>query len=277
MLKQRVITGLILVIAFAGSLFLLPALVFVTLVGAVILLGAWEWSRLAGLATPMQRLAYVALVAVAMAIYHWGAVGQPVALLAVAAGWWLLVLFWVLDYPASAHRLHNRPVVLLMGVMTLLPAWVALYWLLGREQGAHWLALVAAVVASADIGAFFGGHAFGRHRLAPAVSPGKTWEGVLCGLLLALLVGAVSAPWFGVGGNDWLYWLALILVTSFAGVLGDLGESMIKRAHGVKDSGSVLPGHGGVLDRIDSLSAALPVFALGIATLDFSRTLVAPG
>lgn len=277
MLKQRVITGLILVIAFAGSLFLLPALVFVTLVGAVILLGAWEWSRLAGLATPMQRLAYVALVAAAMAIYHWGAVGQPVALLAVAAGWWLLVLFWVLDYPASARRLHNRPVVLLMGVMTLLPAWVALYWLLGREQGAHWLALVAAVVASADIGAFFGGHTFGRHRLAPAVSPGKTWEGVLCGLLLALLVGAASAPWFGVGGNDWLYWLALILVTSFAGVLGDLGESMIKRAHGVKDSGSVLPGHGGVLDRIDSLSAALPVFALGIATLDFSRTLVAPG
>ncbi len=277
MLKQRVITGLGLVIAFAGSLLLLPALVFVALIGAVILLGAWEWGRLAGLASPTQRSAYVAVVAAAMAVYHWSAVGQPVALLAVAAGWWLLMLFWVLDYPASARRWNNCLVVLFMGVMVLLPAWIALYWLLGREQGAHWLALVVAVVASADIGAFFGGRAFGRRRLAPAVSPGKTWEGVLCGMSLALLVGAAFAPGLGIAGKDWLYWLALILATSFAGVLGDLGESMIKRARGVKDSGSVLPGHGGVLDRVDSLSAALPVFVLGIATLGFSRALVTPG
>lgn len=271
MLKQRVITGLILIIAFAGSLILLPAMVFVAVIGAVILLGAWEWSRLAGLASPVQRLAYVAVVAAAMAAYHWGAVGQPVALLAVAAGWWLLMLFWVLDYPASARRWDNRPVVLLMGLLVLLPAWIALYWLLGRQHGAQWLALVAAVVAGADIGAFFGGRAFGRHRLAPSVSPGKTWEGVLCGMSLALLVGAAAAPWLGITGSDWLYWLTLILVTSCAGVLGDLGESMIKRARGVKDSGSVLPGHGGVLDRVDSLSAALPVFVLGIAILGFTR------
>ena len=271
MLRQRVITGLILIIAFAGSLFLLPPMAFVALIGGVILLGAWEWSRLAGLASLTQQLAYVAVVAAAMAVYHWGAVGPPVALLVVAAGWWLLMLFWVLDYPHSARRWDNRPVVLLMGLMVLLPAWIALYWLLGRLHGAGWLALVVGVVASADIGAFFGGRAIGRHRLAPAVSPGKTWEGVLCGLLLALLVGAVAARWLGVAGHDWPWWLALMVVTGFAGVLGDLGESMIKRARGVKDSGSVLPGHGGVLDRVDSLSAALPVFVLGMAVLGFTR------
>jgi phosphatidate cytidylyltransferase len=276
-LKQRVITGLILCVVFAGLLLLLPAPAFVAVIGAVILLGAWEWGGLADLESPMQRSAYVVVVAAAMAVYHWGAVGQPVALLTVAAGWWLLMLFWVLGYPDSARRWDNRPVTLLMGVMVLLPAWIALYWLLGRVHGVRWLALVAAVVASADIGAFFGGRAFGRHKLAPAVSPGKTWEGVLCGLLLALLVGAVSAPWLGIADRDWLYWLALILVTSFAGVLGDLGESMIKRARGVKDSGSVLPGHGGVLDRVDSLSAALPVFVLGIAALDFTQAQVVPG
>lgn len=275
MLKQRVITGLVLIIAFAGSLLLLPAMVFVAVIGALILLGAWEWSRLAGLESPTQQLLYVVVVAAAMAAYHWGAVGPPIALLVVAAGWWLLMLFWVLDYPQSARRWDNPPVVLLMGLMVLLPAWIALYWLLGRPHGAGWLALVVGLVASADIGAFFGGRAIGRHRLAPAVSPGKTWEGVLCGLLLALLVGAAAARWLGVAGHDWLWWLALVAVTSFAGVLGDLGESMIKRARGVKDSGSILPGHGGVLDRVDSLAAALPIFVLGMAALGFTRA--APG
>lgn len=271
MLKQRVITGLVLIIAFAGSLLLLPAMAFVAVIGALILLGAWEWSRLAGLESLTQQLLYVAVVAAAMAGYHWGAVGSPLALLVVAAGWWLLMLFWVLDYPHSARRWDNRPVVLLMGLMVLLPAWIALYWLLGRLHGAGWLALVVGLVASADIGAFFGGRAIGRHRLAPAVSPGKTWEGVLCGLLLALLVGAAAAHWLGVTGHDWFGWLALMAVTSFAGVLGDLGESMIKRARGVKDSGSILPGHGGVLDRVDSLTAALPIFVLGLAILGFTR------
>ena len=124
MLKQRVITGLILISAFAGSLLWMPAPIFVALIGAVILQGAWEWSRLAGLASPMQRLTYVATFAAFMVAYHWSAVGQPVALLAVAAGWWLLMLFWVLDYPASARRWHNCPVVLFMGVMVLVPAWI---------------------------------------------------------------------------------------------------------------------------------------------------------
>ncbi|MGE3296546.1 MAG: phosphatidate cytidylyltransferase [Porticoccaceae bacterium] len=275
MLKQRVITGLILIIAFAGLLLSLPAMAFVAVIGVVILLGAWEWSRLAGLESLPKQLLYVGVMAAAMAAYHWGALGPPIAVLVVAAGWWLLVLFWVLDYPDSARQWDNRPVALSMGLMVLLPAWIALYWLLGRSHGAGWLALVVGVVASADIGAFVGGRALGRHRLAPAVSPGKTWEGVLCGLLLALLVGAAAARWLGVAGQDWFWWLALMVATSFAGVLGDLGESMIKRARGVKDSGTVLPGHGGVLDRVDSLAAALPVFVLGMMALGFARA--APG
>ena len=276
MLRQRIITGLVLIALFAGALVLLPAAGFAAVIGGVILLGAWEWSRLARLESPAQRLAYVVLFALAMVLYHWGAVRQPVLLLALAVGWWLLMLFWVLGYPASARRWGNRPVMLLMGIMVLLPAWIALCWLLGRWCGAAWFALVVGVVVSSDIGAFFGGRAFGRHRLAPAVSPGKTWEGLLCGLALALLVGAVAAPWLGIAAGDALPWLALILATGLAGVLGDLGESMVKRARGLKDSGALLPGHGGVLDRVDSLSAALPVFVFGAAVLDLTR-LAAPG
>lgn len=276
MLGQRIITGLVLATLFAGALTLLSAPVFAAVVGGVILLGAWEWSRLARLESPAQRLVYVALFALAMVLHHWLAVRQPTALLVLAAGWWLLMLFWVVGYPASAHRWGSRPVMLIMGGMVLLPAWVALYWLLGRWHGAVWSALVVGVVVSSDIGAFFGGRAFGHCRLAPAVSPGKTWEGLLCGLLLALLGGAAAAPWLGIAAGDWLPWLALILVTSLAGVLGDLGESMIKRARGLKDSGALLPGHGGILDRIDSLSAALPIFALGVAVLDLAP-LAPPG
>lgn len=276
MLGQRIITGLILAALFAGALTLLPPLAFAAVVGGVILLGAWEWSRLARLESPAQRLAYVALFALAMVLYHWSAARHPVVLLALAAGWWLLMLSWVVDYPGSAHRWGNRPVMAIMGVMVLLPAWIALYWLLGRWHGEAWFALVVGVVVSSDIGAFFGGRAFGRRRLAPSVSPGKTWEGLLCGLVLALLVAAAAAPWLGIVAGDWLPWLALVLVTSLAGVLGDLGESMLKRACGLKDSGALLPGHGGILDRIDSLSAALPIFALGVAVLDLAP-LAPPG
>jgi len=261
MLGQRLITGALLAAIFAGALVWLPVAVLILLIGGVVLAGAWEWGRLAGLSGSV-RLGYVAAVAAALLGCHW-TWPHATPLLAVAGMWWLAMLVWVVAYPRGA-RWWSGVLTPMMGAMALVPAWVAAYWLLVQERGALWLGVVVVVVVASDIGAYFGGRAWGRHRLAPAVSPGKTWEGVVSGLALALGVGLLAAVPLGLG-ERWPAWLAVALVGTAAGVLGDLGESMVKRHHGVKDSGSLLPGHGGVLDRIDSLTAALPTFALGLA------------
>jgi len=256
------ITGALLAAIFAGALLWLPTGMLVLLIGGVVLAGAWEWGRLAGLSAPV-RLGYVVAVAAVLLGCHWAWPRWTSPLLAAAGIWWLVMLFWVVAYPRCA-RCWSGVLTPVMGAMALVPAWVAAYWLLAQERGALWLGMVVMVVAGADIGAFFGGRAWGRHRLAPAVSPGKTWEGMACGLALALAVGLLAAVPLGLG-ERWLAWLPVALLGTAAGVVGDLGESMVKRHHGVKDSGSLLPGHGGVFDRIDSLTAALPIFALGLS------------
>jgi phosphatidate cytidylyltransferase len=262
MLGQRLITGALLAAIFAGALVWLPVAMLILLIAGVVLAGAWEWGRLAGLAGPV-RLGYVAAVAAVLLGCHWAWPRWTLPLLAAAGMWWLAMLVWVVAYPRGA-RWWSGILTPVMGAMALIPAWVAAYWFLVQERGALWLGVVVVVVAGSDIGAYFGGRAWGRHRLAPAVSPGKTWEGVVSGLALALVVGLLAAVPLGLG-ERWPAWLAVALLGTAAGVLGDLGESMVKRHHGVKDSGSLLPGHGGVLDRIDSLTAALPTFALGLA------------
>lgn len=262
MLGQRLITGAVLAAAFLGALLWLPAGGLILLIGGVVLAGAWEWGGLADLAGA-ARGAYVAVVAAALLGCHWTWPDSALPLLISAGIWWLVTLFRVVAYPRGA-RCWSGAWTLVTGAMVLVPAWVAAYWLLTQERGAVWLGLVVLVVVGSDIGAYFGGRAWGRHRLAPAVSPGKTWEGAACGLALGLMVGLLAATSLALDA-PWRMWLPVVAIGIAAGVLGDLGESMVKRHHGVKDSGALLPGHGGVLDRIDSLTAALPVFALGLA------------
>ena len=262
MLGQRLITGALLAAALLGALVWLPTGWLSLLLGGVVLAGAWEWAGLADLAGA-ARLAYVMAVAAALLGCHWAWPGAALPVLVAAGLWWLVTLVWVIAYPRGA-RCWSGAGTPVMGAMVLVPAWVGAHWLLAQERGALWLGVVVVVVAGSDIGAFFGGRAWGRHRLAPSVSPGKTWEGVVCGLASALVVGWVAVAPLGLG-ERWWQWLPVVLFGASAGVVGDLGESMVKRHHGVKDSGSLLPGHGGALDRIDSLTAALPVFALGLA------------
>lgn len=276
MLKQRVITALILVAALGLALFLLPASGLALLFGAIVVLALWEWSNLAGLQSATTRLLYCAAGAAAL----WGLQagsdllgGAPRAdllrtLFSAVALWWLLALFLVLRFPAGAGLWANRPVRLLMGALVLLPAWLALVWLRLQGQGEWLILLLIALVAAADIGAYFSGRAFGQRKLAPRVSPGKSWEGFWGGLASALLL--VLLVWLRWGGQ----WpplalplpalLGIAAVTVLASVLGDLLESMLKRQRGIKDSGALLPGHGGLLDRLDSLTAAAPIFALGL-------------
>jgi len=278
MLKQRVLTALVLAAVFLSALFLLSPSFFALFVLAVCLLGAWEWADLADLGRPLQRLVYLAgcalvflLVGSYLSLDLWpiisaGALSNPQLdafrnLLVLGCLWWALALLWVQSYPQSTLLWGSRWARAIIGLLVLVPAGVALVFIRVQDSGAALILLLVLSVASADIGAFFAGRRWGRHKLAASVSPGKTWQG-FAGGAAANLILAVLVWWFVGAGLG--FWLALILPASLVSVLGDLLESMLKRHRGIKDSGVILPGHGGVLDRLDSLTAAAPVFALAL-------------
>ncbi|WP_075186723.1 phosphatidate cytidylyltransferase [Teredinibacter haidensis] len=273
MLKQRVYTAVALVVPFITILFLGSWLHFTCLAGVVVGLAAWEWAGLAGLKTPLSRAVFTAFIALSGALIgwflQWTEHHQNLQTLLIAASiWWAVALLWVQGYPSSAIIWGSTPVRLVMGWFVLVPAWLALVYLRSEPAGS-WLVLMAVfTVAAADIGAYFTGRAFGRTKLAKNVSPGKTWEGVVGGLCFALALGAVANVVI-IHGN-WLALVAVILPTALVSVLGDLLESMVKRHQGVKDSGALLPGHGGFMDRIDGLVAAAPIFALAVLSTQWT-------
>ena len=186
-------------------------------------------------------------------------------LVTIAALWWIAALIWLFRFPTAIPAW----VVALGGLCVILPAWLALAFLHGLQPSGRFMVfLVMASVWAADMGAFFAGKQFGRVKLAPRVSPGKTWEGVAGGLLTAVLVATGLCVFFGA---DWKALLPVVVCTAIISVVGDLTVSMFKRNAGLKDSGSVFPGHGGVMDRLDSLAAAAPVFVLGLALSQFGQ------
>ncbi|MGO2131283.1 MAG: phosphatidate cytidylyltransferase [Halomonas sp.] len=260
MLKQRIITALWLFVVAGVGLFVLSGSAFTVFTAAVVLLGSWEWANLAGLSSTGKRLlAVVAMAAVLALMYATGNVLATWPLWVAAAGW-LVNLYWVIGYPGRVGQWSGMAMRLLMGLWVLVTAWVGLNVL--RDLGAIWLLYVLLLVWSADIGAYFVGRAFGKRKLAPSVSPGKSWEGVFGGAALTALLAIGFALGMKLGLGSGLLLLAATVVVSLASVLGDLLESMLKRYRGIKDSSNLLPGHGGVLDRIDSLTAAAPLFAL---------------
>ncbi|EJL03373.1 MULTISPECIES: phosphatidate cytidylyltransferase [Pseudomonas] len=261
MLKQRIITALILLPIALGGFFLLEGASFALFIGLVVTLGAWEWARLAGFPAQSARVAYAAVVA-AMLFIMYVLPGLAPWVLGAAVLWWATATFLVLTYPRTAHHWANTATKLVIGLLILLPAWQGLIWIKQGPLGNWQIMAVMVLVWGADVGAYFSGRAFGKRKLAPKVSPGKSWEGVYGGLVLSLVITTV------VGFvRDWtvaqllmgLIGAALIV---FVSVVGDLTESMFKRQSGIKDSSNLLPGHGGVLDRIDSLTAAIPIFAV---------------
>ncbi|MBZ9558129.1 MULTISPECIES: phosphatidate cytidylyltransferase [unclassified Modicisalibacter] len=260
MLRQRIITAVILAPLVLAGLFGLSGGAFAVFTAAVILLAGWEWTNLAGVAGIAGRLGYVALLALLMlAGWYSDAVNAAWPLWVACAGW-LVSIYWVAGYPDRGRQWRSVTARLAIGLWVLLPCWAGFVQL--RDSGAQWLLYVLLLVWLADIGAYFAGRRFGRRKLAPRVSPGKSWEGVYGGMAVTALLALGYALGFSLSPGDGLWLVVTTVGVTLVSVLGDLLESMFKRWRGIKDSGRLLPGHGGILDRIDSLTAAVPLFAL---------------
>ncbi len=280
-LKQRIITALVLVVLFLGLLFLVPIQWFAIAVAAIILLGGWEWANLSNLNRAL-RFVFLAVLGAALvgsADYVFQMdfahpdIGHTRQILAVACGWWALAFLWVQGYPASAMLWGNRWVRGLIGLVVLVPAWLSVVILRGLDHGAWLVLFVVAVVVFADVGAYFVGRKFGKRKLAREVSPGKSWEGFFGGLGACLVLALTVSILFELPMKNTVLFSFGVLVTALASVIGDLVESMFKRHRGIKDSSRILPGHGGILDRLDSLTAALPVFTMAALASELPKYL----
>lgn len=271
MLKTRVITAVILLLVFLGAIFYLPRTGWALFCGVVAVLAAWEWGAFLkfGATARIALGGVLGALILALIVFLPGmlGVGDGFAYQGWGVGRFLLipsVLFWVVAVPFwLRHRwpLKSRALGLAVGLVVILPTWLALVQL--RALGPWPLLAIMAVVWMADIAAYFSGRAFGKHKLAPNISPGKTWEGAVgagVGVIIYGLVLRYSFPYYLDIATPLLV-LGLVLLTAVS-VIGDLFESLLKRQSGIKDSSQLLPGHGGVLDRIDSLTSTLPLVTL---------------
>lgn len=279
MLKQRIITALILAPLALFAILYLPLFAFEVMIALVVGLGAWEWSSMSGITRTITKSAYAALVVgICLClsillptdlIWYQGQLNSLYSyILTIASIWWIISLAMIIAYPKFTSVWYTSKILRgVFGFLTLIPTWVAIVTLrtslfdIDPYYGASLIFYVLGIVWAADIGAFFVGVKFGKHKLRPEVSPGKTLEGLMGGIFASSAIIAFAALHYQVEpARIWLHILVGALTVGVS-ALGDLNESMFKRCAGIKDSGKLLPGHGGVMDRIDSLTAAFPVFA----------------
>ena len=270
MLKQRTLTALVLAPLAIALILLAPTAVFALVTGALSLQALWEWTRLAGVASNVARIAVIAVNAALLAVL-WTIRDEPLAWYVIGAGvaWWLMSLLWLKHFSyAAAPTRENAALKVVAAEFAVLPAWLALAHLHGEgDHGRSWALLAVVLVWTADTGAYFAGKRFGTTKLAPRISPNKTRAGAYGALLVAGTVAVVAGWMLGTRGAALVGLAALALVTVLASILGDLIESLLKRQANVKDSGTLFPGHGGLLDRVDSVFSAVPVFVAGKALI----------
>lgn len=264
MLRQRVITALVLAPLVILVVFWLPHAATMAVFAALVVAASWEWSAFPGFTQQATRLAYVAIICLVIAAaWIFGVERAELdSVMYAALLWWVFALVWIATAPARV----NRATAAVAGLLVLIPVWVALVRL--HSRGPELLLFLLLLVVTADVGAYFAGRQFGRKKLAPRVSPGKTWEGVFGGVAAAVLMAAIGVWWLDVRAAPFL---GLCIIVVVASIVGDLTESLFKRHAGLKDSGSLLPGHGGLLDRVDSVTAAAPVFLVGLERLGLLR------
>ncbi|TCP94966.1 phosphatidate cytidylyltransferase [Cricetibacter osteomyelitidis] len=285
MLKQRVISAIVLIGIVFAALFLFSPFAFALAVAVVVAIGVWEWTQFMQFKMPIWRGIITGIAASFLFLWVYAEadflnagrvfvdLAQPILLSAVI--WWFAALILVISYPKSA-ALWGKSLILqfIFAFFTLVPFLIGIlslrldHYITNPTYGVMQLLYVFILIWGADSGAYFAGRAFGKHKLAPKVSPGKTWQGVFGGLVTAGVIAYLFLQFASVEfvqqiklGGKLTSFLGLSVATVAISVLGDLTESMFKRTSGIKDSGNIIPGHGGVLDRIDSLTAAVPFFA----------------
>lgn len=272
MLKQRIITALILLPVVVLAILYLPHLAFALLWAVVLNLAAWEWSALSRLRSSASRIIWLFVIdAVLLAL--WFNINVSVitdSVMLLAAGFWVVVavslIFDITRRMADLSATAYRAVSITAGVFVIVPAWLALVLLHASQTSS--VLLIFCLVWSADTGAYFAGRRFGKRKLAPSISPGKSWEGVIGGLLLSLALVYVWSVMGGIPQAEQVAFMIIAMIAVMFSIYGDLLESVFKRVSGIKDSGQILPGHGGAMDRLDSITAAGPIFVAGYLVKD---------
>ncbi len=248
-----------------GAIFYLSSHWFALVIAIPVVLGAWEWANFMGIEDSSKRMPYVSAILVALLLVYWLDLNW---VLLLGCLWWGGAVWMVKAYPNQTELWQERGKLGVIGALTLVPAWWSLVLIQRQPDGHWWLLYVMLLVWGADTGAYFVGRKFGKNKLAPAVSPGKSREGLWGGMGVTALIALVVA--FTTSAADRVGLIPFLLVSLVAvvgSVYGDLAESMFKRHRGIKDSSQLLPGHGGILDRIDSITAAVPLFATGMVLL----------
>ena len=270
MLLQRTLTALLLAPLVILIILFSSAGVFAAVATVAFLTALWEWAQLSGLKSASWRVAVLCAGAIVFALLWWtrATAITPLVLFAGVA-WWLLACLWLRHFAfGAAPTRENLALKLLAGLFVIFPAWVAMVSIHEREPHGHgWTLLALLIVWAADIGAYFSGRAFGKRKLAPQISPGKTWAGAYGAMVAGVLVTLIGGWLLEVRGIQLLGLALLAVATVSISIVGDLLESLMKRHAQVKDSGTIIPGHGGLMDRLDSVFAALPVFAAGLLLL----------
>lgn len=271
MLKQRISTAVIISIVFTAVLFFFNADAILFFSAIVILCAGWEWGNLAGLQFPYIKLLYCSfiLVIIASLSFLMGADRSPPTLIGTGKSileclipWWVLAICWINSYPKGAIFWRNSLVKGIIGLLILIPVWLSLSILISLDHGKLLIAGVIIIVALSDIGAYFVGKRFGKHKLSKNVSPNKTWEGFLGAIIVNTIFVTFIGFFLKTNLMNIMILFLLVMITVLSSVIGDLLISMFKRHRGIKDSGNILPGHGGILDRIDGHTMALPIFTL---------------
>lgn len=261
MLKQRIISAIAAIVVLAVAVYFLPVSELRWIVLAIWTLGAWEWSGFIKDISKAKRLAYTVLLFIPLVIIALGHLPAFALLWVLVSGiiFWIFSFVQILRYP----QVFSIPIIGLSGIFLILPSYTAFDYLLRSEQGLMYVLLLLLMIWAADVGAYFSGKSIGKYKLAPKVSPGKTREGAVGGLLLSLLIAVSGAKYLLelTWAQSFKHFLLLGFIIVFSSIVGDLTVSMFKRNAGVKDSGVFLPGHGGVMDRVDSLCAGVVFFA----------------
>jgi phosphatidate cytidylyltransferase len=277
MLKQRIITAISLVIGLIAATTQLSLFNFTLFISLVVVLASWEWSGFIGLNESSAKLTYsLTIAAMIIGLYFILDIStrdssidfvRASILLGLGLLFWMLMVFVLAGYPENKSTWNNESKIACMGMLVLIPSWVGLVVLKSLEEAGLLVLALVILVAAVDIGAYFAGVNFGSRKLAPNLSPKKTWEGVwggfaLCAVISVAMIWAANSYFLDLTSAQMVVLFFLAPLTTFFSVIGDLLESMLKRNQNIKDSGRLLPGHGGILDRIDGLVATAPPFVL---------------